>query len=189
MSTRDIVLIALFAALMAVLGAFPPLMIPAIAIPITAQSLGPMLMGGVLGARRGGLAMLLFLVLVAIGLPLLSGGRGGLAPFVGPWSGFIYGWVAAAVVIGWLTERFWTRLNFVSAFAITVFGGIGIIYLIGVPWYAAMSGTPLLPAFAASALAFVPGDLIKAGVAAAVIVAVKRAYPLIGAGRAATARR
>ncbi|MBB3998905.1 biotin transporter BioY [Aureimonas pseudogalii] len=189
MSTRDLVLIALFAALMAVLGAFPPLVVPAIGVPITAQSLGPLLMGGILGARRGGLSMLLFLVLVAIGLPLLSGGRGGLAPFVGPWSGFIYGWVAAAVAIGWLTERFWARLGFVSAFAIAVLGGIGIIYSVGVPWYAAMSGTPLWPAFAASALAFVPGDLLKAGVAAAAIVAVKRAYPLIGAGRAATARR
>ncbi|HEX2017619.1 MAG TPA: biotin transporter BioY, partial [Aurantimonas sp.] len=109
MATRDIVHIALFAALMAVLGAFPPLMIPALGIPITAQSMGPMLMGGILGAGRGGLSMLLFLTLVAIGLPLLSGGRGGLAPFVGPWSGFIYGWIAASIVIGWLTERFWAR--------------------------------------------------------------------------------
>lgn len=179
MSTRDVVLIALFAAVMAMLGAFPPLMIPAIGVPITAQSMGPMLMGGILGARRGALSMLLFLLLVALGLPLLSGGRGGLGVFVGPWSGFIYGWFAATLVIGWLTERFWSRLNFASAFAVAVLGGIGVIYACGVPWYALMSGMPLGQAFLASALAFVPGDLLKAGVAAATVVTVKRAYPLI----------
>ena len=162
MSTRDIVLIALFAAVMAILGAFPPLMIPAIGVPITAQSMGPMLMGGILGARRGGLSMLLFLLLVALGLPLLSGGRGGLGVFVGPWSGFIYGWLAATLAIGWLTERFWARMRFVQAFLIAAFGGIGVIYACGVPWYAALSGMPLGQAFLASALAFVPGDLLKA---------------------------
>lgn len=188
MSTRDVVLIALFAAVMAILGMFPPLTIPAIGVPVTAQSLGPMLMGGVLGWRRGGLSMLLFLLLVAVGLPLLSGGRGGLGPFVGPWSGFVYGWFLAAVAVGWLTERFWTRLNFAFAFLFALAGGVGVVYAVGVPWYAATSGMPLGQAFLASALAFVPGDLVKAGVAAAVVVTVKRAYPLI-APRPAALRR
>ena len=179
METRDIVQIALFAAIMAVLGLFPPLTVPLIGIPITAQSMGPMLMGGVLGARKGGLTMLLFILLVAAGLPLLSGGRGGLGYLMGPWSGFIYGWLAAAIAAGWLTERAWSRLNFVSSFLISVAGGIGIVYAIGVPWYAAASGMNLLSAFTTSVLAFIPGDLIKAGIAAAVIVLVKRSYPLI----------
>jgi biotin transport system substrate-specific component len=181
MTTRDIVQIALFAALMAVLAIFPPIMIPALGVPVTAQSLGPLLAGGILGARRGGLSMVLFVALVALGLPLLSGGRGGLATLVGPWSGYICGWVAAAFVTGFLTERFWRRINVVSAFAITTFAGIGVVYAIGVPWFAAMSGMPLPEAFAASAIAFIPGDLVKAAVAALAIVAVKRSYPLIEA--------
>ena len=74
---RDVVLIALFAAITAGLAIFPPLVLPVVGVPVTAQSLGPMLAGGVLGARRGGLSMLLFLALVAMGLPLLAGGRGG----------------------------------------------------------------------------------------------------------------
>lgn len=181
MTTRDIVQIALFAALMAILGIFPPLMIPAIGVPITAQSMGPMLAGGILGARRGGLSMLLFVGLVALGLPLLAGGRGGLGTLVGPWSGFVYGWIVAAFVVGWLVERNWSRLGFVGAFLIAVTGGIGVVYGIGVPWFAAASGVALPEAFVASAIAFIPGDLIKAGVAALAIVAVKRSYPLIGA--------
>lgn len=189
MATRDIVQIALFAALVAVLGIFPPLVIPAIAVPITAQSMGPMLAGGVLGAKRGGLALVLFVALVAVGLPLLSGGRGGFGALVGPWSGFIYGWVLAAFVAGWLTERFYARLNFVSAFLISALAGIGVVYAVGVPWFAAMSGIPLREAFLASAISFIPGDLIKAGVAAAVIVTVRRAYPLIRPSEASLARR
>ena len=160
MATRDIVFIALFAALMAALGLFPPLMIPGLGIPITAQSMGPMLIGGILGARRGFLSMLLFLALVAIGMPLLAGGRGGLAAFVGPWSGFIYGWALAVLVIGFLIERVWSRLDFVRAFGICVLGGIGIIYGVGVPWYSAMSGMGLVEAFTGSMADFYLTDAV-----------------------------
>ena len=81
MKTRDLAYIALFAAIIAVLGTLPAINIGP--VPITAQTLGVMLAGSVLGARRGFLAVLLFLVLVAIGLPLLSSGAGGLSVFAG----------------------------------------------------------------------------------------------------------
>src|SRR5688572_15289657 len=86
--TRDLAYIALFAAIIAVLGTIPA--IPVGPVPITAQTLGVMLAGGVLGARRGFLSVLLFLVLVAVGLPLLASGAGGLAPFVGTSAGYLY---------------------------------------------------------------------------------------------------
>lgn len=180
MTTRDIVLIALFAALTAVLGVFPPLTIPAIGVPISAQSLGPMLAGGILGARRGGLSMLLLIVLVLAGLPLLSGGRGGLAVLAGPTVGFFLGWIAAAVVTGLIVERFWRSLSFVSAFAAAVTGGIVTLYALGIPGISLIAGIPLSAA-AAGSLAFIPGDLIKAGIAALAILAVKRSYPVIEA--------
>ena len=89
LNTRDIVLIALFAAIMAVLGVFPPITLPLVGVPITAQSLGVMLAGGILGAKRGAMSMALFLILVAVGLPLLAGGRGGFGVFLGPSGGFL----------------------------------------------------------------------------------------------------
>ena len=70
MNTKDIVYIALFAALTAALGLFPPLTLPAVGVPITAQSMGVMLAGALAGSKRGGLALLLIVVLVAIGMPL-----------------------------------------------------------------------------------------------------------------------
>ncbi|OWU83046.1 biotin biosynthesis protein BioY [Oceanicola sp. 22II-s10i] len=178
MTTRDIVFIALFAAIMAALAVFPPVMLPLLGVPITAQSMGPMLAGGVLGARRGGLAMVLFLALVAIGLPLLSGGRGGFGVFFGPTAGYLIGWIVAAVAIGWMTERVWHRLNYLTACAICVAGGIGLLYAVGVPWSAAVANVPLSAALIGSA-PFLPGDVVKALIAAAVIVTVRRSYPLI----------
>lgn len=179
MPTRDLVFIALFAALMAVLGVFPPLTVPVIAVPISAQSMGVMLAGGILGARRGGLAILLFVALVLAGLPLLSGGRGGLAVLAGPTVGFFLGWLPAAVVTGYLTERFLPNLNFVTAFAAAAMGGIVVLYACGIPGISLITGLPLATA-ASGSLAFIPGDLIKAGLAAAIVVNVARAYPLIG---------
>ena len=89
MSTKDIVYIALFAALTAALGLFPPITLPiAGGVPITAQSMGPMLAGALAGAKRGGLALALFALLVAIGLPLMAGGRGGFGLFLTPSGGF-----------------------------------------------------------------------------------------------------
>ena len=82
MKTKDLAYIALFAAITAVLGLVPAIQVGP--VPITAQTLGVMLAGAILGARRGFLSQLLFLVLVAIGLPLLASGAGGLAVFAGP---------------------------------------------------------------------------------------------------------
>tara|TARA_R110000787_G_scaffold274979_1_gene383317 strand:+ start:157730 stop:158281 length:552 start_codon:yes stop_codon:yes gene_type:complete len=182
MTTKDLVHIALFAALTVALGIFPPLTVPVIGVPVTAQSMGVMLAGGILGARRGALSMTLFLVLVAVGLPVLAGGRGGFGMFAGPSGGFLLGWVPGAYLCGWLTERLWLRLNLVWAFIISAAGGIGVVYLAGVPWIAFAAEIPFLKALSGAAI-FVPGDVIKAGVAAAIIVGVKRSYPLVPAAQ------
>lgn len=90
MNTRDLVLVALFTAIIVVLGLVPPITLGFIPVPITAQSMGVMLAGCIIGAKRGALAFLLLVLLVAIGLPVLSGGRGGLAVLAGPSGGFIF---------------------------------------------------------------------------------------------------
>lgn len=182
MTTKDIVYIALFAAIYAVLGLFPPILIPLIGIPITAQSMGPMIAGSILGAKRGALASLLFLVLVAIGLPLLSGGRGGFGVFLGPTAGFMIAWPIAAYCIGTAVERLWPRLNFAWLFAINIIGGIALVYLIAVPWLSMVSAIPLSKAILGSA-AFIPGDLLKAAIAAFVAMTVKKTYPVVAFSR------
>lgn len=171
---RNLVRIALFAALIAALGVIPKIDM-GFGVPITAQSLGIMLCGTVLGARNGALAVLLFLALTALGLPLLSGGRGGIAVFASPSVGYLVGFPVAALVtgllMGWMKE-----VSFFGTFNAAVFGGIVTLYVFGVPGIALMAGKPLVQAFWAS-MVFVPGDVVKAAIAAAVTVAVARARP------------
>jgi biotin transport system substrate-specific component len=174
MSNRDLVYIALFAALTIVLGLIPAIPLSFIPVPITARSLGVMLAGSLLGAKRGGLAMLLFLLLIAIGIPQASGGSG-LGVFFGPRGGFLLGFPLGAFAIGWLTERFWRQLNLGNAILANAIGGIVVVYAIGLPWLAVLAGHET----ALSAVAFLPGDLIKVGIASLVAVIVKRSYPLI----------
>lgn len=178
MNTRDLAYLALFAAVTAALGALPAIAVPFVPVPVTAQTLGPMLAGSVLGARRAGLSQLVFVVLVAAGLPLLAGGRGGLGVFAGPSGGFVLAFPVGAFVVGMLTERFWRRYDLARALLCTVTGGVLAVYAIGVP-YLALLGDLSLAQAAAGSLAFVPGDLLKAAVASSVAVTVRRSYPVL----------
>ncbi|EEE35688.1 BioY protein [Rhodobacteraceae bacterium KLH11] len=173
---RNVVLIALFAALIAALGLVPKLTL-ASGIPITAQSMGIMLCGTVLGAKRGALAVLLFVVLVAAGLPLLAGGRGGLGVFTTPWAGFYYGFPVAAFVAGLVMEK-WTGSNISFAAGVAaVIGGIGALYLVAVPYYMVMKPAGLGEALLTAMAPFMPGDLIKAVLAGLITGALYKARP------------
>ncbi|WP_099866845.1 biotin transporter BioY [Pararhizobium haloflavum] len=178
MSTRDIVHIALFAAFTAALGLFPPVTLPLTGVPITAQSMGPMLAGAIIGARKGFLSQALLLVLVAAGLPLLAGGRGGFGVFLGPTGGFLLGWAISAWLIGWLFERNWRNLTALKATAYIFIGGIPALYLIGTAWVAVVVDLSYMQALLANA-PFVAGDLVKVAIATIVAMTVRRAYPMM----------
>ncbi len=161
---RDLALIALFAALIAVLG-LPGALSVSGSVPITAQSLGVILAGSVLGGKRGFLSVLAFLVLVSAGLPLLSGGRGGLAAFTGPSGGYLVSWPFGALVIGLLVQRTLPRYRLWWGLIANVIGGIVVIYAVGIPWTWWKVGGGF-GATIVSAAQFVPGDLIKVVLAA-----------------------
>lgn len=175
-TARDLAQIAVFTGLIAALGLPGALTIGGGAVPITFQTLGVMLAGAILGARKGALSVALLLVLVAAGLPLLSGGRGGLGVFVGPSVGYLVGWLLGAAVIGWATARLLPRYRIVPALLWTALGGIVAIYLVGVPTFAAITGTPLGVAIGGSTI-FLPGDLLKVVVTVLVAQRVHRAWP------------
>ena len=177
MNTRDLVYIALFAALTAALGLFPPLTIPVANVPITAQSLGVMLAGALAGSKRGGLALLLFIALVAAGMPLLAGGRGGFGIFLTTSGGFLLAWPIAAFVIGWLFEKHQGEPPIILAMVYLVIGGIGIVYLGGIPWMAQILEMSLGQA-TVSMVGFIPGDIVKVVLAALIGQGVRKAYPL-----------
>lgn len=176
METRTLVRIALMAAFMGVLGLVPPVPLPiAAGVPITAQTLGVMLAGLILGGRAGAAAVALFLLVVALGAPLLSGGRGGLGVFAMPSAGYLLGYVPAAYVTGVLARASWPGGDFPRAFLAAVIGGIGVVHLCGIPVLAAIAGLPLMQAALGSA-AFLPGDLIKALGAALLVTTVLKPW-------------
>ena len=179
---RDLALIALFAALIAVLGLPGSFPLFGNAVPITAQSLGVMLAGSILGARRGFLAVLALEVLVAAGLPLLAGGRGGIAVFAGPTGGYLFGWLLGAAVTGWLAGLFTGRTRLPWLIVANLVGGILVIYALGVPFTAWRLGSGLLGTIV-SAVQFLPGDAVKVVLSALITVGVYRSYPIPPAGR------
>lgn len=177
-TSRDLALVAVFAALIAALALPGAFFVFGSTVPITAQTLGVMLAGCVLGARRAFLAVLAFLTLVAAGLPVLATGASGLGVLASPRGGFILGWAAGAWVIGLMVQSWRYRFALGWAVVANVVGGIGVVYALGIPVMAFQSGISLTKALTLS-LAFVPGDLAKATVAAVVARAVHRGYPVL----------
>ena len=173
---RSLAQIAVFAGVIAAMGLVPAFTPPGSSVPITIQSMGVMLAGAILGARKGFASVVLFLALVAIGLPLLAGGRGGLGVFTTPSVGFLIGFPFAALIIGWLTERKGAPYRVVLGSAFNLVGGIVFLYILGIGGIMLRTGISLPAAFAAVAI-FIPGDVIKAIVAAIIAKPVHMAYP------------
>jgi biotin transport system substrate-specific component len=176
LTSRDLALVAVFVGVMAALGLVPAVFPFGSAVPITAQSLGVMLAGAVLGARRGGLSQLVFVVLVAAGLPLLAGGVGGLGIFATPRVGFLVGFPVAAYVVGALTERAGTPYSLLRGFLANVLGGVVVLYVFGILGIMAVARVGVDTATTSVAI-FVPGDVLKAVLAALVARGVHAGYP------------
>lgn len=171
---RNLTHIALFAAMIAALALIPRFEI-APGIGITAQSMGVMLCGTILGARLGGLAAALFVLVLLLGLPIWAGGAGGIGLLATGKVGFILGFPVAAFVTGWVMER--TRGSIpVSAFVAAVLGGMGVLYAFGIPGMAWGLGKSLTEA-GVIALGFIPGDLVKAVLAAGITATVAKSRP------------
>lgn len=172
-AVRSISQMAVFAALVAVLGQVAA--IPLGPVPITLQTMGVMLAGAILGPWRGAGAMLLLNALTAAGLPLMAQGAGGLGVYAGPTAGFALGFIPGALVVGFIVQAGWPLRWWRTITGILV-GGIGVIYACGVPLMALNLGLSLQEA-ATMNLAFLPGDALKATFAILVTHSLAKAYP------------
>ncbi|MCD7051993.1 biotin transporter BioY [Rhodococcus sp. BH2-1] len=184
-TARDLAQIAVFAALIIALGLPGTINVGGSAVPITLQTLGVMLAGALLGPRKGTLAVLTVIVL-GLALPVLAGGRTSLVSLSSPTAGFLIGWLPAAAVIGWLSYRMLPRYNVFCGVAINLLGGIVVLYAFGIPGMLLKTDLTVSAAFAAN-LTYLPGDVIKAVVAAVVAAQVHRAYPALAARSLPTA--
>jgi biotin transport system substrate-specific component len=160
---RHIVLI-LAGALIVALSA--RIVIPVTPVPFTGQTFGILLVGGALGFRRGAAALLLYLAIGALGVPVYAEGSAGLAVIQGVTGGYLIGFVVAAAIVGRLAELGWDRRIGGSIAAMAI--GTAVIYAIGVPWLKIVTGLSWPDAVAGGMTKFLIWDAAKLAVAAGI---------------------
>jgi biotin transport system substrate-specific component len=164
---RSVVLVVAFSLLVA-LAAQVGVPLPWTPVPLTAQTFAVLLTGALLGSRLGSLALVLYLVEGASGLPFFHGGAGGPQYFFGPTAGYLFAFPAAAFVTGYLAERGWDRRFLTAALAMAL--GSLVILAGGWAWLAVLTRSAAA-AFASGVAPFVVGDIIKVLLAAAALPA------------------
>lgn len=134
-------------------------------VPVTAQTFAVLLVGSVLGARRGTAAAIAYLGEGSLGLPVFAGGSGGAHVLAGPTGGYLAGFVAGAWLCGYLAERGWDRRVFTTVVSMVL--GNAAILAPGLLWLSRFVGTERV--LALGLVPFLPGDVVKIASAAVIL--------------------
>jgi biotin transport system substrate-specific component len=143
-------------------------------VPMTLQTLVVLVIGTAYGWRLGSATLLAYLAAGAIGLPVLAGPVGGLAPLAGPTAGYLYGFVGAAFVTGWLAERGWDR-SVLLLFVAMALGHL-LILAAGFGWLAFGKKLGVENAWLVGVAPFIAAALIKNALGAALLPAIRRIF-------------
>lgn len=132
-------------------------------VPATLQPVAVLAIGALLGARLGAAALVAYLAIGMAGLPVFAMGGSGVARLVGPTGGYLLAFPVAALVAGLGGTRR------VLPMLLAMVAAMAVIHAGGTAWLALLGGDPVL-AFEAGFLPFLTGDLLKIGLAAAVVL-------------------
>jgi len=165
---RDLALVLAGIALTAVCAqiAVP---VPGSPVPITGQTFAVMLVGAGLGVRLGTTAMIGYVGLGALGLPIFSDASHGAQVLLGPTGGYLVGFLVAAPLMGWAAARGWDR-TVLRAFPVFLLGQL-VIFGIGLPWLAVVAHLGPAATLAAGFTPFVLGGIVKGILAGALLPA------------------
>ena len=166
LSIHEMTVVAMMVAIIAILGAVPGIPLGFIPVPIVLQNMGIIIAGELLGPRLGTITVWLFVFLVVLGLPLLSGGRGGIMTVLG---GYIFAWLFVPLLIG-LSLKFSCfngMTQEITEFLIVWLWGVIFAEGVGAIWLANQLHTTFISALASNIL-FVFGDTIKALIAVSI---------------------
>lgn len=142
-------------------------------VPITGQTFAVLLLGALYGSKRGLATVVTYFALGVMGLPVFAGGAFGVARLVGPTAGYLVGFLAAAFVVGLLSERGWDRRPWTTAASMII--GNDIIYMVGVLWLSRFVGWQAV--LSTGFLPFLAGDTLKIALATILLPA---GWKLIG---------
>ena len=162
--TKKLVLCALFAALTAILS---QIAIPLEPVPINLATFSVFVAGGMLGAAGGAISMGVYLFIGAVGIPVFSKFRGGLAILAGPTGGYLIGYVAAAWLVGFLLSKIGYSY---SKLILSMVAGLIACYTFGTAWFMVLSNTGFLAALTACVFPFLLGDALKIAGAAFLVL-------------------
>ena len=163
-STRSAGLVIVFSLFIAACAQFAIQIGP---VPITGQSFAVLLTGALLGSRLGAAAVIAYLIEGALGLPFFAAGGAGIMRFFGPTGGYLVAFPAAAFITGAFAEHGWDR-RYHTAIAAMAFGS-AVVLLSGWAWYSVITNTSPDLSFKLAVMKFLPGDVIKIALGAAVL--------------------
>jgi biotin transport system substrate-specific component len=169
---REVALI-LGGSLLIALSAQLQFVLPFSPVPMTGQTFAVLLLGALYGSTRGPATVVTYLALGVMGLPVFAGGGFGVARLVGPTAGYLVGFLAAAFVVGLLSERGWDRKPWATAVSMII--GNGMIYVAGVLWLSRFVGWSAV--LSTGVLPFLAGDALKIALATILLPA---GWKLIG---------
>ena len=152
--------------------------LPFTPVPITGQTFAVLLVGASLGTARGASSALLYVLAGIAGAPVYADGAHGWAQVTGSTGGYLVGFVLAAALTGFLAERQWDR-RFSSAIGAMLTGNV-IIFVVGLTWLAVVLDTSLEKTLEYGLYPFIPGEMVKLYLAAALLPA---AWRLLGRGK------
>lgn len=166
-TVRGMVFMAIFAAIICVAAPFSVQVGP---IPITLATFAIYLTGAVLGGKRGTVAVIVYIMLGAVGMPVFSNFNGGFSALLGPTGGYIIGYVPLVLLTGIFAEmsskKHWTMV-------IGMVLGTVALYTFGTAWFMIMTSSSLGRALSLCALPFIPGDALKIVCVTAVAIPLK----------------
>lgn len=173
MNTKDMTLTAVMAALVCVAG---PLSIAIGPIPLSLATFAVYLAGAVLGWKRGALAVLIYLLIGTVGVPVFSGFSGGVQKLLGVTGGYLVGYLPCALLtgLGVQNDRKRPEKPRWQAFAAMVAGTV-VLYAIGTAWFMLQTKNPLGAAMGMCVIPFLPGDAIKIAAAGLIAGPVRKA--------------
>ena len=157
--------LALAFSLLTALSAQAVIPLPFTPVPITGQTFAVLLTGALLGPRLGAVTLVLYLLEGGMGLPFFAHGAAGAARFAGPTGGYLLSYPFAAALVGGLAQRGWDRKP-VTILAAMLLGSV-VVFALGAGWLAHFVGAS--HALTAGVLPFLPGDAMKALLAAGLV--------------------
>ncbi len=170
MRTKEMILCGLFAAMICISTVFT-IPLPFTPVPITLQVMAVCVSGALLGAKRGGISVLVYILIGFTGIPVFSGMKGGPNVLFGATGGYIIGFIPAAMIIGFLLSRYDLKDSTaykLCAIVLSMLAGLFVIYAVGTVQLMFLTDMSLSEALMAAVIPFIPLDLLKIACASAV---------------------